>query len=434
GVDGYSRVVVDAFGSRDEQRKISVVEPQQGQRLKLTLDLDLQKAGDTALKEAIANSEYQTNAGAWVAMDPRDGSILGMGSQPSFDASVFARPFSQKTYETLTSEANGAPLLNRVTESGYPTGSTFKPITALAALESDIVTPNTTIVDTGHLEIGTQEYQNAQEASYGPLQISDALKVSSDIFFFQLGAWANDRDRAIQRWAKKLGFGRKTGIDLPGETPGLVPDAAWRNAEYKKYLACVEKNHLDAGTTPALYACGGVDKIWTQGDNINLAVGQGDLQATPLQLAVAYAAIANDGTIVRPHLGKAIEDGNGVTLQDLRFKAKRKIHLDERDRGVVLDGLRRAANEDGGTSADVFKGWDGPTVYGKTGTAERGLSPDQAWYACFVKDSGRPIVVVVTIEKGGFGASTAAPAARLILSKWFDTGDREFRAGTSVDG
>jgi penicillin-binding protein 2 len=434
GVDGYSRVVVDAFGSRDEQRKISVVEPQQGQRLKLTLDFQLQKAGDAALKQAIASSEYQTNAGAWVAMDPRDGSILGMGSQPSFDASVFAKPFSQKTYEALTSEANGAPLLNRVTESGYPTGSTFKPITALAALEDHLITPNQRFYDSGHLKIGTQEYQNAKQASYGSIDVSDALKVSSDLFFFQLGAWANDRNRLIQRWAKRLGFGRKTGIDLPGESPGLVPDAAWRNGEYQKYRACVKKAGLTPGTTPALYACGGIEKIWTQGDNVNLAVGQGDLQATPLQLAVAYSTLANDGTVVTPHLGKAIEDGNGVTLQELRFKPRRKVKLNERDRDVVLEGLRRAANEEKGTSTDVFKGWRGPTVYGKTGTAERAPNPDQAWYACFVKDSGRPIVVVVTVEKGGFGASTAAPAARLILSKWFDTGDREFRAGASVDG
>ena len=113
-------MIVDAFGSRDEQRKISVTDPKQGQRLKLTLDFDLQKAGDAALEQAISNSEYQTNAGAWIAMDPRDGAILGMGSKPGFDASVFAKPITQKTYEYLTSDDTGAPLLNRVTESGYP--------------------------------------------------------------------------------------------------------------------------------------------------------------------------------------------------------------------------------------------------------------------------------------------------------------------------
>jgi penicillin-binding protein 2 len=187
------------------------------------------------------------------------------------------------------------------------------------------------------------------------------------------------------------------------------------------------------GTTAALFKCGGIEKPWTPGDNVNLAVGQGDLEATPLQLAVAYSALENGGTIVRPHVGKAVEDSLGRTVQTLHFKPRRHVHMDPRDRQTILDGLRRAANEKGGTSADVFAGFDKQyTVYGKTGTAERGINPDQSWYACFVPDKARPIVVVVTVEKGGFGAETAAPAARLILSQWFDTGDRTFHAGSST--
>ena len=180
----------------------------------------------------------------------------------------------------------------------------------------------------------------------------------------------------------------------------------------------MKKAGLTPGTTPALYACGGIEKIWTQGDNVNLAVGQGDLQATPLQLAVAYSTLANDGTVITPHLGKAIEDGNGVTLQELRFKPRRKVKLNERDRDVVLEGLRRAANEEKGTSTDEFKGWRGPTVYGKTGTAERAPNPDQAWYAVYVDAPTKPIVIVTTVERGGFGAETAAPAACLMLNEW----------------
>jgi penicillin-binding protein 2 len=434
GTDGYSRVVVNAFGNRDDRRRASVKQPVQGERLKLTLDFDLEKAADQALGQAIANSSFGANAGAYVAMDPRDGSILAIGSRPGFDANLFAKPFSQKTYDYLTSDATGAPLLDRATESGYPTGSTFKPVTALATMEHGLVTPDTTINDTGHFKLGTQEYQNARGASYGLLRMSDALKVSSDVFFFQLGAEANDRGPIIQSEARKLGFGHRTGIDIPGEAPGLVPDSAWRDRGYARYRACTDKKHVPQGTTAALFACGGIERVWTPGDNVNLAVGQGDLQATPLQLAVAYAALENGGTIVRPHLGKAVEDGLGRTIQQLRFKARRKVHMDPTDRATILDGLRRAANEPKGTSADVFKGWpsDRYTVYGKTGTAERGLNPDQAWYACFVRDAGRPIVVVVTVEKGGFGAETAAPAARLILSQWFDVGDRTFHAGSSA--
>jgi penicillin-binding protein 2 len=432
GTDGFTRVAVNAFGVRDDRRRAKVKEPVQGERLKLTLDYDLEKAGDEALSRAIAASPYGANAGAYVAMDPRDGSILAIGSQPGFDANLFAKPFSQKTYDYLTSDETGAPLLDRATESGYPTGSTFKPITALATMGAGLVTPETVINDSGHFKLGTQEYQNARGASYGALRMSDALKVSSDIFFFTLGAEANDRGPIIQREARRLGFGHRTGIDIPGEAPGLVPDSRWRDEEFAKYKACTEKAHLTIGTTAALFKCGGIERIWTPGDNVNLAVGQGDLQATPLQLAVAYAALENGGTVVRPHLGKSIEDGLGRTIQQLRVKPRRRVHMDPTDRATILDGLRRAANEPKGTSADVWAGWTGPTVYGKTGTAERGLNPDQSWYACFVRDAGRPIVVVVTVERGGFGAETAAPAARLILSQWFDVGDRTFHAGSSA--
>ncbi len=431
GTDGYQRVVVDALGRRDDQKLSSVREPKQGQRLKLTLDYNLQKAGDDALERAIQASHFGARAGAYVAMDPRDGSILAMGSKPGFDATVFARPFTEKIWDSLTSKATGEPLLNRATDSAYPIGSTFKPITALAALDAGLIGRTTKVVDDGHYELGPQKYQNAKGASFGSIDMSDALKVSSDVFFYRLGEQANSKNRAIQRWASKLGFGHTTGIDTGGEAAGLVPDSQWRNTAFAKYKACADKNHLQYQTVDALYKCGGVERSWTTGDNVNLAVGQGDLQATPLQVAVAYSALANGGTIVRPHLGQAIEDGNGVPIQELSAKPKRKIKIDPADRAVVLDGLHRAATEENGTSADVFKGWPKEyKIYGKTGTVERPPNPDQSWYACFVKDGDKPIVVVVTVERGGFGAETAAPAARLILSQWFDVKDTEFKAGS----
>src|SRR4051812_22125285 len=431
GTDGFQRVVVDALGRRDDQRIASVREPKQGQRLKLTLDYNLQKAGDAALTHAIAASQFGARAGSYVAMDPRDGSILAMGSQPGFDATVFARPFTEKIWDSLTSKATGEPLLNRATDSAYPIGSTFKPITALAALDSGVIGAKTKIVDDGHYELGPQKYQNAKGASFGPIDMSDALKVSSDVFFYKLGEQANAKNRAIQRWASKLGFGHKTGIDTDGEARGLVPDRKWRDAGFQKYKACAVKNHVQERTGDALYKCGGVERTWVTGDNVNLAVGQGDLQATPLQVAVAYSALANGGTIVRPHLGQAIEDGNGVTIQELPNKPRRKVKIDPQDRAVVLEGLPRAATEENGPSADVFKGWPKEyPLYGKTGTVERPPNPDQSWYTCFVKDGGKPIVVIVTVERGGFGAETAAPAARLILSQWFDVKDTEFKAGS----
>jgi penicillin-binding protein 2 len=435
GRDGYTNVVVNAMGTRDDQRKASVREYVQGQRLKLTIDSSLEKAGDQALKQAIANSKYPATAGAYVAMDPTNGAILAMGSQPSFDANVFARPFSERTYRDLVSDRTSAPLLDRATESAYPTGSVFKPVTALAALETGLITPKERYNDTGEFEYGDppQHYQNAKKAVNGSIDMSDALKVSSDTYFFRLGSLAV-HGTSIQRWARRLGFGRTTGLDVPGETAGLVPDERWRDTEYGKYKACADKAHLNYGTTAALYKCGGIEKPWTFGDNVNLAVGQGDLQATPLQVAVAYSALANGGTIVRPHVGAAIEDSQGGDIEEFSVKARRKVKINPHDLAVVRDGLRRAVQEPGGTSYEVFKnGWNMQRypVYGKTGTAERGVNPDQAWYACWVMDKAHPIVVVVTVEKGGFGAETAAPAARLILSQWFATGDHEFHAGSS---
>ena len=431
GKDGYTKVVINALGNRDERRETSRVEPKQGNQVKLTLDLDLQRTANNALRRAISAAAVNgAKAGAYVAMDPRNGEVLALGSYPSFDANVFAKPLSQRKYDQLNSEAKGAPLFNRAIAATYPTGSTFKLVTAMAALQEGLITPSSTIVDTGVFKLGNQEFANARDAVFGPLQLRRALTVSSDVFFYELGAQANGKGPIIQEWARRLGIGRKTGIDIPGEFAGLVPDAQWRNQGYDEYLKCTKKAKVTPGSTEALYACGGIERPWSQGDNVNLAVGQGDLQATPLQLATAYSTVANGGRVVRPHLGQAVEDGQGRLVQQIRKPARRKVEFSAANQQAIMDGLRGAASEKGGTSADVFRGFRYP-VYGKTGTAERGLSPDQSWYAAYVPHPTRPIVVVTTIERGGFGAETAAPAARLILAEWFHLSDRSFHAGSS---
>ena len=431
GTDGFTKVVINALGSRDEQRETTRVDPKQGSQLKLSLDLDLQRVANDAMRRAISAAAVNgAKAGAYVAMDPRSGEVLALGSYPSFDANVFAKPLSQRRYDQLSSEANGAPLFNRAIAATYPTGSTFKPVTAMAALEEGIITPGSTIVDSGVFKLGDREFKNAKDAVFGPLNLAEALKVSSDVFFYNLGGEANARGPIIQDWARRLGIGRRTGIDIPGEFAGLVPDREWRDKGYDEYLACTKKAKVTPGTEQALFACGGIDRPWSGGDNVNLSVGQGDLQATPLQLATAYSTIANGGRVVRPHVGQAVEDGAGRLVQEIRKPARRKLDFDDANRDAIMEGLRRAAKEDGGTSADVFADFPYP-VYGKTGTAERQPNPDQSWYAAYVDDPTRPIVVVTTVERGGFGAETAAPAARLILSEWFHLSDREFRAGSS---
>jgi penicillin-binding protein 2 len=437
GQDGYTRVVINALGNRDDRREVTRREPQQGQRLRLTLDLDLQRASNNALKQAIEAANANGNpaqAGAYVAMDPTNGEVLSLGSYPSFDANVFAKPLSQERFDALNSEENGAPLFNRAIAAAYPTGSTFKPITALAALEEGILTPTQTIFDDGEFKLGPQTFRNARNARYGLLALPRAIQVSSDVFFYTLGERANSRGPIIQRWAKRLGLGNRTGIDLPGEFDGLVPDRRWRDAGYAKYRKCVKREKVQAVTVAALQKCGGIERPWSTGDNVNLSVGQGDLQATPLQMAVAYSTLANGGRVVRPHLAMSVEDGLGRTIEEFRTTAKRRVKFSETNQATIMDGLHRATSEAGGTSADVFSGFAGGklTVYGKTGTVERPGQPDQSWYAAYVPHPSRPIVVVVTVEKGGFGAETAAPAARLILSNWFDLGNDRFKAGSSA--
>src|SRR5213078_433052 len=211
----------------------------------------------------------------------------------------------------------------------------------------------------------------------------------------------------IQRWASRLGLGHRTGIDLPAESPGLIPSPEWRDRLFRKHLT---------------------DRPWSVGDNVNLAVGQGDLEATPMQMATAYSAVANGGRVLRPHIGLEVDDAAGRVLQTIQPGANRKIQLDPGNRQAILDGLHLAASAPGGTSADVWAGFpqDRLPVFGKTGTAQtfdHGIEFDQSWYVCWIKDVSRPndpgIVVAVTVEKGGFGAEAAAPAARLIASHWF---------------
>jgi len=424
GVDGFTRVSIDARGRPRDELPATRREPRQGNRVKLSLDLQLQRAADKAMQTAIsvARSKYpDAKAGAYVAMSPTTGEVYALGSYPSYDANLFAKPLSRERYDRLNSEAEGAPLFNRALLATYPTGSVFKPVTALAGLASGQLTPGQVYNDTGKFRLGSQVRQNAKGAVYGPVNLSEAMKVSVDTYFFNLGYRLNEvAGRPIQTWARRLGFERRTGIDLPGEPKGLVPDARWRNAGFAAYERCRAKEGLTQGSQAALFACGGVDRSWTAGDNVSLAVGQGDLQATPLQVAVAYSALANGGRILRPRLGRAVEDGAGSLVQEIDPPARRRVDIGAKDRAVIMEGLRRAASEDGGTSTAVFKGFGG-TVYGKTGTVERGVNvPDQAYYAAYVNQQNRPIVVVTTIEKGGFGAETAAPAACRILAEWYD--------------
>jgi penicillin-binding protein 2 len=425
GTDGAETVQVDSLGQPTGQ--ISQTPPVAGHNLALSLDEKLQRVGQNALQTSL-NSNYPANGGAFVAMNPQDGSIYAMGSLPTYNPSVFTSNLSQATYQRLISKTNNYPLINRAIDSAGPTGSTFKPITATAALQSGNWTTGSIYDDTGSFctSPGVCRH-NAGNASNGPIDLVNAIRVSSDTFFYNLGARTNvpnpltqPRGGPLQTWARRFGIGQPTGVDLPGELQGTLPSPAWRAHRDQLELDCEHATGPYKGK-PKHANCGIADgRPWSMGDNINLAVGQGDVQATPLQLAVAYSAVANNGTIVRPHVGLSIRTQDGTVLQNINPPPSRHININPLYLETIRAGLRAAASQPGGTSADVFAKFP-EQVYGKTGTAQYNGQPDYSWYACFVPASAttKPIVVVVHVEQGGFGAVAAAPVARQILSQWF---------------
>jgi penicillin-binding protein 2 len=439
GTDGSDRVQVDALGRFTGS--LSEVKPVAGHNLKLSLDVGLQKAGENALQQAISSSP-PSNGGAFVAMNPDTGELYAMGSNPSFDPNIFTKPVSSSTYAQLNNPASGYPLIDRAIQSVGPTGSTFKPITATAALESGAWNVGDTYDDTGQFCLDGQCRRNAGGAANGVLDLEGALRVSDDVFFYNLGALTNSdptthpKGGALQQWARQFGIGRPTGIDLGGEVPGNLPTPLWRNHVNRLEAEC------DSATGPFKGkpkhqpgGCGiadGTNRPWSIGDNINLAVGQGDVQVTPLQLATAYSAIANGGTVVRPHLGLDVQEPDGTILQRIDPPASRHLNINSSYLNTIRAGLHDAAQTPGGTSDDVMGNFP-QQVYGKTGTAQYTGQQDYSWYVCFVPSSAtsKPILVVVWVEQGGFGAQAAAPVARQILSQWFYGSRGPFQVGSS---
>ncbi len=389
GHAGATRIQVNALGQPTPHGRLVSKPPAPGDNLELTIRSDVQAAGEAALAA-------QGLPGAFVTMNVHNGQILGMGSFPTFDPSVFTRPMTQSQVNALYRDPVSAPLTDRAMQGLYPTGSTFKLITALAALSDGVITANTPITDNGGYTAGGITFHNAGGAAYGTLSLIPALQVSDDVFFYTLGARMNGT-LDLQRWAHALGIGRPTGIDLPGAATGLLPTPSWRDQLYRKQLT---------------------DRPWSVGDNILLATGQGDLQTNPLQMAVAYATLGNGGTVVTPHVGMQVNDAAGRVVREFDPPARRHVHIDPAYRAAILQGLHDAAQSPGGTSYAVFGGFPVP-VAGKTGTAQRPPHPDQSWYIVLAPYPNPQIVTAVTIEGGGFGADSAAPAAEQILSAYF---------------
>jgi penicillin-binding protein 2 len=331
-------------------------------------------------------------------MNIHTGQILGMGSAPTYDPSVWTRPLSDKEYAALSSEETGDPIFNRAISSLYPTGSAYKIMTALAGLENHYITGSTVVEDNGYIELAGQKFENSEGEVNGPISLVHAFEVSSDVFFYRLGAqmWDNND---LQDWSHKMGIGDPTGLDLPGgdEAQGLVPSKQWRDELFENEET---------------------ERPWSQGDDVQLAVGQGDLQTDPLQMAIAYAALGNDGTIVTPHIGMEVQDAAGRVLKEIEPGPRRHVQFSPESRQLIMEGLHLATAGPGGTATDVFNEFP-IEIAGKTGTAERAGHANQSWFISLAPYPNPNVVTVVTIEEGGFGAESAAPANKQILEAYF---------------
>jgi penicillin-binding protein 2 len=390
-----AKIPVDSLGRI--AGALRVPRQKQPPTLQLSIDMRLQQAAEKALVYGIGQAHLHGNSptgASAIAIDPWTGAIKAMVSYPTFNEKLAA--VNTKYLSRLYKQKVSTPTLNRAISGVYPTGSTFKPIISEAALSGGIITPYTPQLCSGSFTLGNHTFFNVERGAYEDMTLPTALAQSCDTWFYRLGArvWAADpsaQGTLIQRWASMLGLGKRPPIDLTGAFAGYLPAPR----SFQKLFGFP----------------------WTEGQTVNLAIGQGALEVSPLQLAVAYSALINGGTVVRPHVGEAVWR-NGVR-QALHFKPVRKLKLSPYT-SAIKQGLYEAANSSGGTSASVFSGFP-IKVAGKTGTAETcGAScPDHSWYASWAPYDHPKLVVVVMVERGGFGAEAAAPAAKKIYEAYF---------------
>jgi penicillin-binding protein 2 len=389
GRDGFQQMEVDSLGRG--VRVLSSIAPEPGHSVTLTLDLALQQAAEEALSGL---------AGAVVAVDPRDGSVLAAASSPPLDPNRFSHGLTQEEWEALNQDPR-RPLQNRITQAQYPPGSVFKIVTAIAALETGAITPATSFSCGGALRYGNRDFRCWKKGGHGSVSLHRALVESCDVYFYQAGLKTGIDE--IARYARELGLGRVTGLELGSESPGLVPDSAWKRR---------------ARGEP-----------WYSGETLSAAIGQGYDLVTPLQAAQLAAAVANGGTVHRPSLVRRVVDGSGAVLRGSAAGGGRTAALRPETLAAVRAALRGVVNEPGGTGgAARLAGLD---VSGKTGTAQVVRMPakgerqgaaaraikDHAWFVCYAPGSGASVAIAAIVEHGGHGGSESAPIARRLLEE-----------------
>jgi penicillin-binding protein 2 len=431
GAPGLEVQRVDSLG-RQQGTNTLVVPPHSGNTVRLTIDLKLQMAAEEALRygiERARNSACQgcwySNGGAIVAMDPRDGSIRALASNPTYPPSLYVGRVRQRALDTAglttrSAKSMNYPALDRAINAAYPPGSTFKPVTAIAAMQEHILQPYEPISCTGSFEKNGQTFKNWDPFVNEAMTLTTALARSCDTYFYQVGyrfyGMPARLGPRLQAWASRFGIGQKTGIDLAGEVPGLLPTPAWRKQTYTKK------------TDPNGWQ---IDRLWKPGDSIQLAIGQKDLLVTPLQMTRFYAAVANGGKLVTPHLLLDVEQASanrapGRVVPTKPPPAPEATGVDAQALEVVRQGLFEATHSTLGTSSAIFGGFPIP-ISGKTGTAEKFIDPgdgylhtfDQSWWCGYGPSDSPDLVVCALIENGGHGGDAAAPAALKVFEEFF---------------
>lgn len=405
GLKGSRIVEVDAAGRQN--RVVRENDYQPGSSVVLTLDMEVQKAAEEALVRAIGRAHKQkfpkANAAAAVVIDPRNGDVLALASFPTYDPRSFVNGISDEEWKRLNSKESTYPLIDRATEGAYPPGSVLKPVIAYGAYAEGMITAATTYYCGGRwIGFGKKWGKYCwRRSGHGGVALRRALAESCDIYFYNLGyRFYKEKGEQLQHWAREFGFGKETGIDLPNETDGRVPDKAWKKEFNKKRDP---KN-----------------VTWLPGDTVNISIGQGDFLATPLQVAYAYQAFANGGTLYRPRLVSAIYDPDLKTRRDLKPVVNNELKNKDQLK-TIAGGLREVVTN--GTAKGAFSGFKVP-VAGKTGTAQVYGKDDYAWFVGYAPYDDPKYVVAVVVEQGGHGGSVAAPAVREILASIYKLEDK----------
>lgn len=442
GKPGVRRIAVDVRGEPVEENRGDP--PQRGWDAILTIDAAVQQAAEDAMDQGISiargltdpdsGDKFKAPAGAVVAIDPRNGEILALASNPDYDPNFFVGKVNSTQLAKLNAPEANNPYLNRAIAEAVPPGSTFKPLTAAAAWELDEGVAERSFQCPGYYNIGRQRFRDWTPKGHGTVGLSRSLAESCDIVYYTLGEEidANDRDnfekpQGVQDVARRFGLGRTSDIDLRGEEDGLVADREWKWERFSYAQT--------------------YDRRWFPGDAANLAIGQGFLQATPLQMAVAYGAIANGGTLYRPHVLRCLAQldvsqqneadqacSDGVVPETAESHVVDKVDVPPSALTFIEDAMTGTVRGDG-TAAPAFDGFplDSVHVAGKSGTAQMKPKQPFSWFAAIAKAGNKQIVVVALVEEAGSGSLIAAPIVRRVIEEHFDiktSGKLEAGVGT----